>query len=260
MHTVSLRVEDLAGNVTISETQVTVENVAPMLVLDPVVAIDENGIATLTGTITDPGTFDDFTMIVFWGDSFVEQVNFSPSSTGSQTFTLTHRYLDDNPSGTPQDTLTIVANLTDDDAGSDLESTIVTIHNVAPVMTGFIAGPTMAVPGQPLAYMAPSFTDVGTQDTHSLAWEVRDGANAVVATGSGSSLNFTPTTVGSYSVAFTVSDDVSGSATTSLSLSVGYASLQSGVCTTGEGSALVIGSLTVADRIHVNPQGNGGTL
>ncbi len=138
--------------------------------------------------------------------------------------------------------------------------TSVTVHNVAPVINGSITGPTIAVPGQPLAYSAASFSDVGTQDTHTITWEVRDGANAVVATGSGPGLNFTPTTVGTYSVAFRVTDDDGGSATTSLALSVGYASLQVGVCSTGEGTALVVGSLTVADRIHVNPQGNNGTL
>ncbi len=141
-----------------------------------------------------------------------------------------------------------------------IAETEVTVENVAPVITGAIHGPTVGVPGQPLAYSVAGFTDVGTQDTHTTAWTVRDGANAVVATGSGLNLNFTPATAGAYTVEFRVTDDDGGVATTSLALNVGYASLQTGVCSTEGGTALVVGSLTVADRIHVNPQGNDGTL
>ncbi|MEZ6110700.1 MAG: hypothetical protein R3C99_06775 [Pirellulaceae bacterium] len=31
--------------------------------------INENGVATLTGTIADPGTLDTFTLVVNWGDA-----------------------------------------------------------------------------------------------------------------------------------------------------------------------------------------------
>ena len=61
-------------------TTVEVTNVAPTLVLDPVAAIDENGVATLSGTITDPGTLDTFTVEVDWGDPL------SPDN--KETFTL----------------------------------------------------------------------------------------------------------------------------------------------------------------------------
>ena len=43
-------------------TSILVKNVAPTLTLDPVLMIDENGVATLTGTIADPGTLDTFTL------------------------------------------------------------------------------------------------------------------------------------------------------------------------------------------------------
>ncbi|MEK6249569.1 MAG: hypothetical protein N2C12_15410, partial [Planctomycetales bacterium] len=96
---------------------VQVNNVAPTIVLDPVEAIDENGIATLTGTITDPGTLDTFTVDINWGDSSLIQT--FTYAAGTTSFTATHQYLDDNPSETPQDSYTISASVTDDDGGTD---------------------------------------------------------------------------------------------------------------------------------------------
>ncbi|MEZ6110702.1 MAG: hypothetical protein R3C99_06785 [Pirellulaceae bacterium] len=71
----------------------TVDDVAPTLTLDAVTTINENGVATLTGTIADPGTLDTFTLVVNWGDALspnnVETYTFPASGSGSQTF-LTH--------------------------------------------------------------------------------------------------------------------------------------------------------------------------
>ena len=52
----------------VASQSLTVDNVAPTLTLDAVAMIDENGVATLTGTIDDPGTLDTFTLDVNWGD------------------------------------------------------------------------------------------------------------------------------------------------------------------------------------------------
>jgi len=77
---------------------VTVNNVAPVLGSLAATTINENGATTLTGTITDPGTPDTFTLDVNWGDPLspnnVQQVTFAA---GTTSFTLTHQYLDDNP-------------------------------------------------------------------------------------------------------------------------------------------------------------------
>ena len=114
-------------------------NEAPTLTLEPIVSIDENGIATLTGKITDPDTWDTFTLDVDWGDPLLpkntETVTFSPSDTGSQTFTLQHKYLDDNPSRTPRDTYTINATVTDKNGGVARETEDVEVNNVVPIIT-----------------------------------------------------------------------------------------------------------------------------
>src|SRR5204862_403910 len=58
-----------------------------------------------------------------------------------------------------------------------------------------------------------------------------------------------------------VTDDDTGAAARSQSLTVSFANIQTGVCTAGDDEpSLVVGSLTVNDRIHVNPIGNTGTL
>ncbi|MCG8448867.1 MAG: hypothetical protein MI725_04700, partial [Pirellulales bacterium] len=65
---VDVTVKDNRGGMAMGSTQVTVSNVAPLVVLDPVTMINEDGAATLTGTITDPGSLDTFTLNVDWGD------------------------------------------------------------------------------------------------------------------------------------------------------------------------------------------------
>jgi hypothetical protein len=110
-----------------------------VLVFNAVADINEFDVATLTGTITDPGTLDTFTLVIDWGDPLspnnVETYTFPASATGSQTFTLTHQYVDDNPTGTPSATYTISATVTDDDTGSGTASQTVTVHNVAPAVS-----------------------------------------------------------------------------------------------------------------------------
>jgi hypothetical protein len=85
---------------------ITVHNVAPTLsnvgVTSP---INENGTATLTGNITDPGTLDTFSLVINWGDgSGPETLNLAA---GTSSFSLSHTYLDDSPTGTAWDVYTI---------------------------------------------------------------------------------------------------------------------------------------------------------
>jgi len=160
---------------------VTVINVAPIVVLDPVSAINEDGLATLTGTITDPGTLDTFTLEINWGDPLSpnndEMYTLGCSSTGVQVFTLSHQYLDDNPSGIPSDSYTIVATVTDDDAATGDNQTAVDVNNLAPEITEFSSDATFSDKGsenEDVAVFA-SFVDVGKLDTHTAEIHWGDG-------------------------------------------------------------------------------------
>ena len=102
------------------------------LVLNPVIAIDESGTATLTATIFNTDTSNTLTLDVDWGDPLspdnVEQYTFSAGATGSQTFTLTHLY--DFPNVPPQANYTISVGVTDDDRGLGTDSTPITVNPV----------------------------------------------------------------------------------------------------------------------------------
>ena len=174
---VTLQVSD-GTNTSQSTTTLSVSNVAPMLVLDPVVAISEDGVASLTGTITDPGILDTFTLDINWGDPLspnnIEQYTFGASATGKQTLTLNHRYLDDNPTGTRADSYTISLLIKDDDTGSGIADTLVAVTNVAPVVES-LSATSAAENGE--VHLTGSYSDVGTQDTHRIRIE-RHGAGS----------------------------------------------------------------------------------
>ncbi|MDJ0591761.1 MAG: cadherin domain-containing protein [Pleurocapsa sp. MO_226.B13] len=122
-------------DITVTVTDV-VENTSPTVSLDATATILENGLATLTGTITDPDVSDTFTLDIDWGDPLspnnTETFNFDSSSTGSQNFSLEHQYLDDNPSDTASDTYTIQATVSDNNQETGEDTEELTVNNVAP--------------------------------------------------------------------------------------------------------------------------------
>jgi PKD domain/K319L-like, PKD domain/RTX calcium-binding nonapeptide repeat (4 copies) len=116
---VTLTVTDDDGGVGTTTETIEVGNVAPTIAnLAVTSSIDENGTATLTGNIVDPGTQDSFTLSVDWGEgSPVETFNYAA---GTTSFSETHSYLDDGPGpgggvGTHQYTISVTA--TDNDGG-----------------------------------------------------------------------------------------------------------------------------------------------
>ncbi len=111
--------------------QVTVYNVAPVLGSLSIADINENGVATLSGTITDPGVLDTYTLTIDWGEGSPQTYTYAA---GTTSFTETHQYLDDNPTATPSDSITVDLTVTDDDGGSDTDSTSLTVSNLAPTV------------------------------------------------------------------------------------------------------------------------------
>jgi hypothetical protein len=176
---INVAVTDDDGGTDTAGTSVTVGNVAPIVQLDSVPTIHEDGTATLTGTITDPGTLDTFTLVVDWGDplSPANQTThtYGPSDTGAQTFTLTHQYLDDNPTDTPHDTYIINVAVTDDDGASDTDVTPVNVGNVLPVLTPISVSGNL-VEGETV-HIATTFIDAGLLDTYTAQVDWGDGTD-----------------------------------------------------------------------------------
>ncbi|MHC4402496.1 MAG: InlB B-repeat-containing protein [Planctomycetota bacterium] len=113
VYAVIVNVSDNDG-ADMASAEVTVNNVAPVITSLSATpeTIDENGLVTLSGTFSDPGTQDTFILVVDWGEGDPETVILNEAV---RDFALSHQYLDDNPSGTPSDVYTITVTLTDDD-------------------------------------------------------------------------------------------------------------------------------------------------
>ncbi len=126
--------DDKMGTKPPTIPSLTVTNVAPTLSDLAAWPIYESGVTTLTGVISDPGTLDTFTLTVDWGDPLspdnIETYTFGASPTGSQSFALTHLYLDHAPTSGVTHTYTINLTVVDDDTGVGTGSVDVTIHNL----------------------------------------------------------------------------------------------------------------------------------
>ncbi|MCR9200559.1 MAG: PKD domain-containing protein [Planctomycetaceae bacterium] len=117
VRTIALRVTDDDGAVSsIVQTTLTVDNVAPTVSGLSVSAtqISEGESIELTGSLSDPGVLDDFSLVIDWGDGNVETVALAA---GTTSFAVPHVYADDDPSVTPADQYTVSVSLTDDDGG-----------------------------------------------------------------------------------------------------------------------------------------------
>ena len=165
--------------------------------------VDEGGLVTLNGMASsDP---DGDTLGYAWAllpgytgpavslsDATAAQPTFTPTDNGVYTFRLT---VDDGNGGTATDDV------------------IVTVDNVAPVIQSF-SSPADPVPLGSVVNLSATFSDVGTNDTHtaSFALDSANGAGTVTESGgSGSATgSFTPSTAGVYTASVTITDDDGG--------------------------------------------------
>jgi len=152
------------------------------------------------------------------------------SETGSQTFVLTHQYLDDNPSSTPSDPYTISVTVTDN-WDTDQDTSTVAVINVAPEITEVSSSATLSergIEGESVSVLA-SFIDIGTLDTHTAQIDWGDGTiTSGTVTESGGNGTVTGTHVyatgGIFTVAISLQDDDTGIAaanTTAVIIGVG---------------------------------------
>ena len=176
--------------------------------------IDEDGVATVGGTITDPGTEDTFTVVIDWGEGSTQTYYYGA---GTTTYSEMHQYLDDNPTATASDIYSVGVTVTDNYLGEGTASTTVTVNNVNP--TASIDHITDDVGNEigvdvPVALVGlvidieGSFTDVGTQDTHTASINWDDGTvDDATGTTAGSHAYATPDM---YTIELTVTDDDNG--------------------------------------------------
>ena len=225
VYPITVTVEDDDGGSGAASTSVTVNNVDPVVTAEGS-TIDENGWATLSGTITDPGSQDTFTVTIDWG----EAVDTYSYPAGTTTYGERHQYLDDNPTGTPSDDYPIKVTVTDDDGGVGTASTTVTVNNVNPVAsvdsitdeTGAQVkyGVRPALVGLELD-VAGSFTDIGTLDTHTARIDWADGtADDLGSTTGAIAATHIYTQPGEYTMVLTITDDDTGTGTAATKIKV----------------------------------------
>jgi PKD repeat protein len=231
---VTVTVFDNFGDKDTKSFDVTVNNVAPQLINVTGSTIDENGVATVTGTIQDPGTLDTFEVDVNWQDNVSDKITGLGSSDASgfvgdtgyewtaatREIKLTHQYVDDGPSpgnGTASDAYHVALTVIDNHSDSGSAMADVIVNNVRPVLV--VAADQMVNEGQLLdlsgqgAPILGLFIDTGTHDKHTATVDWGDGSGVQSPTlseaaGSGA-LTGTHTYVddGVYTVSVTVSDD-----------------------------------------------------
>jgi hypothetical protein len=217
LYVITASIVDKDGGSDSSGEAFMVWNVAPTMT-SAGDAIDENGFATVSGTITDPGIKDTFTLDINWGDGQTSTYDYPK---GTTVFSETHQYLDDNPTGTPSDDYSVSLTIEDDDGGTSSTTTTVTVNNIGPITSI----DSMDQPNSefilPVIHVLDfhgSFTDAGIQDTHTAVWDWGDGTSdsgTVVESGgsgtvTGSHVYAVP---GTYSVILTVTDDDTGYST-----------------------------------------------
>jgi hypothetical protein len=257
-YTIGLKVTDTDPDGSLSATAtttITVENAAPAIQIElDKVAVDEAGLVTLHGTITDTGTADTHEVVIDWGDgspAFIIELE-----AGQRTFEVSHTYTDDNPSGSAADLYTIQVNVSDDDGGTAIVSTDILVNNVPPVITSISnsAATIGSVAEGNSVVLNAGFTDLGIADTHQATIDWGDGfietVSLLALNGTGSlSSSHVYSSGGVYDIKVTLSDDDTSSVVASTRAFVSGAGVHNGV--------LQIVGTTSGDNISLNnPEGN----
>jgi hypothetical protein len=159
---VNVRLRDDDGGEDFATVSLTVENANPTVTLNPLLTIDENGAAVLSGVYQDAGSQDTHELDIDWDDDGVFDETIAV--TGG-AFLVTRRFLDDNPTGTASDTFNVKVRLRDDDGGVGTDSKPLTVRNVNPVVTLI---PPSEINEDEIATLFGSVTDAGTLDTFTL--------------------------------------------------------------------------------------------
>jgi PKD repeat protein len=185
-------------------------NVGPSLaslLLTPSSVTDHQTL-TVSGTFSDPGTADTFTVTFAWGDGTSSTVSLAA---GARSFSGSHQYA-------TAGTYDVIVTVTDRDSGAGTQgaSVVVTVRNTAPTglsLSSNVTGLSATISG--------AFTDPDATDTHnvSTAWGDGTTTQSTLAAGVTSfSGTHTYASAGTFTVTATVSD--AAGATTSASKSV----------------------------------------
>jgi hypothetical protein len=210
--TVTITASDGKGGSAAVSFTVTVDNVAPTVSFSVTPSLNENQTATLLGSIADPGALDTHAVTIDWGDGSTSTLALAA---GVLSFTASHTYADDAPSGTSSDVYTVTVGVTDKDGGAGAAGATLTVNNLPPSI-GTATGPLDPLALGSSAAVSVPVSDPGPQDALTCTFVWDDGTpDTTVAPSSGScSATHVYAAAGVYTVAMTVTDDDTGTAST----------------------------------------------
>src|SRR3989442_33587 len=176
--TVTITANDGQGGVANTTFSLTVNNVAPT-VATPTVTPEpsaEGSSATASASFSDPAGAADapFTCTVNYGDGSGAQAG---TVSGSSCNGPSHTYADNGA-------YTVTVAVTDKDGGTGSNSTTHGVTNVAPTVATPTVAPEPSAEGSS-ATASTSFSDAGTQDTHTCTVAWGDASLPTAGTGSG---------------------------------------------------------------------------
>jgi len=168
IYTISITVTDDDGGSTIDSLTVTVLNLVPTVDAAPDHQADEGESLSLeVASFSDPGTGDSHTATIDWGDGNPVESGMVTESDGSGTVSGSHEYADNG-------VYTVVITVTDDDSGESSDSFTVTVVNVAPMVNA--GSDQTSEEGSSVSLAPASFSDPGTDDSHSATIDWGDGS------------------------------------------------------------------------------------
>ncbi|MDB5323387.1 MAG: hypothetical protein JWN40_5018 [Phycisphaerales bacterium] len=204
-YVVTLTVTDKDGSIGTTNKTITVTNVAPTVAVTGAPSESPEGTAVnLASSAVDPGALDTFTYA--WA---VTKNGVAYKSGVASTFTFTP-----NDNGTFVVTLTVTDK---DGSATTAASKTVVVSNANP--TAAIGATPETSPEGTAISVTGSATDPGTLDTLTYAWSVTKD-EVPYASGTGTSLSFTPNDNANYIVTLTATDKDGGVGITSRSITV----------------------------------------
>jgi uncharacterized delta-60 repeat protein len=225
-YTVSATATDEDGTYSSNSISVTVDNVAPTLVISGAANVDEGTVFTLNLASSDPGTDTITSWSIDWGDS-VEIVAGNPAG-------VTHTYADGANS------YTVNATATDEDGTFASNSIVVAVDNVAPTLA--ISGSASVDEGS-VYTLSLSSSDPG--DDTIASWTIDWGDAIEIVAGSPASVTHTYADgANSYTISATATDEDGTYSSNSVSLAVANVAptlVISGSANADEGAVYTLG-------------------
>lgn len=206
VYNISLQITDNNTQTGTNSSNVTVSNVAPVVVAGLNQSVNEGDVVVLTSNWTDAGASDTHNVTVYWGDG-----SNSVLGTTTSPLNVNHTYADNGH-------YTVTIDVQDDDGALSSDTLNVSVANVAPAIT---PGADQSLLEGVTAALNASFTDNGSADTHNVTIDWGDGNVDVLGTVTSPLTNqHNYSNDGSYSVQIDVQDDDGALSTANLTINV----------------------------------------